>query len=107
LPEFGAQWSEASGCLRLTLPLDNEDVQVTMHVESDGQLRELHLQRWSDLTEDGRYTWIPFAACTEAERTFGDYTVPTQVRASWWAGTDRDIEFFRAVVDDIQYAPGP
>ena len=78
-----------------------------MCIESDGQLRELRLQRWSDLTDDGGYTWIPFAACSEAERTFGDHTVPAQVRASWWAGTDSEFEFLHAVVDDIQYAPEP
>ena len=105
VPERGAQWFESGGRLRLTMPIDNEDVQVTMRLESEGQLRELTLQRWSDLTDDGRYAWIPFASYTEAERTFGDYTVPTQLRASWWAGTDREFEFFRTVVDDIQYSP--
>jgi hypothetical protein len=105
LPEFGARWSEEGEISSLEMPIDNEDVQVTMHLESDGQLRELSLQRWSDLTDDGSYAWIPFAARTEAERTFGDYTVPAQIRASWWAGTDREFEFFRTVVDNIQYSP--
>jgi hypothetical protein len=105
VPERGVRWSEEGGSLHLTMPVDNEDVQVTMRLEADGQLNQLYLQRWSDLTDDGSYAWIPFASYTEAERTFGDYTVPAQIRASWWAGTDREFEFFRAAVDDIQYSP--
>jgi hypothetical protein len=104
VPEYGAQWSEANGSLSLTMPIDSEAVPVTMELAADGQLRELRLQRWSDLTDDGHYAWIPFAAYTQAERTFGDYTVPSQIRASWWAGTDREFEFFRTTVDDIQYS---
>jgi hypothetical protein len=77
---------------------------VTIELAADGQLRELRLQRWSDLTDDGNYAWIPFASYTQAERTFGDYTVPSQIRASWWAGTDREFEFFHTTVDDIQYS---
>jgi hypothetical protein len=105
LPEYGAQWFEENGSLMLSMPIDSEAVPVTMELEADGQLRELRLQRWSDLTDDGSYAWIPFASYTEAERTFGDYTVPSQLRASWWAGTDREFEFFRAIVDDVQYSP--
>jgi hypothetical protein len=87
------------------MPIDHEDVRVRMQLEADGLLRELTLARWSDLTEDGSYAWIPFAAHTEAERTFGDYTVPSRLRASWWAGTDREFEFFRTEVDAIHYSP--
>jgi hypothetical protein len=105
VPQWGAHWSEDGGDLQLTIPIDNEDVQATMRLEADGRLRELHLQRWSDLTDDGSYAWISFVSYMEAERTFGDYTVPAQIRASWWAGTDREFEFFRTVVDDIQYSP--
>ena len=105
LPDFGAHWSEAGNLLQLSMPIDHEEVRVRMHLESDGLLRELSLERWSDLTDDGRYAWIPFAAHTEAERTFGDYTVPSRLRASWWAGTDREFEFFRTEVDTIHYSP--
>jgi hypothetical protein len=105
LPAFGAHWSEEGSLPQLTMPVENEDVSVTMRIEADGLLRELRLERWSDLTDDGKYAWIPFAAHTEAERTFGDYTVPSRLRASWWAGTDREFEFFQTEVDSIDYSP--
>src|SRR5438876_8540377 len=38
LPEFGAHWSEEGSLLQLTMSIDNEDVRVTMRVESDGLL---------------------------------------------------------------------
>src|SRR5262249_566732 len=81
LPECGVHWSEEGNLPQLTMPIDHEDVRVRIRLESDGLLRELRLERWSDLTEDGRYAWVPFASHTEAERTFGDYTVPSRLRA--------------------------
>lgn len=105
LPQFGAHWSEEGSLLHLSVPIENEDVRATMRLESDGLLRELRVERWSDLTDDGKYTWIPFAAHTVAERTFGDYTVPSRLRASWWAGTEREFEFFQTEVDSIAYSP--
>jgi hypothetical protein len=104
LPEWGASWSEEGDLVQLTMPIENEEVKVTMRLESDGLLRELRLQRWSDLTDEGKYGWVPFAAHTEEERTFGDYTVPSRLHASWWPGTDCEFEFFRAVVDTIHYS---
>jgi hypothetical protein len=105
LPAFGAHWSEEGSLPQLTMPVENEDVSVTMRLEADGLLRELRLERWSDLIEDGTYAWIPFAAHMEAERTFGDYTVPSRLRVSWWAGTNREFEFFQTEVDSIDYSP--
>ncbi len=78
---------------------------MRMQLESDGLLRELRLERWSDLTADETYALIPFAAHTEAERTFGNYTVPSCLYATWWAGTDHEFEFFRTEVDAIEYWP--
>lgn len=105
LPQFGACWSEEGGDLtQLTMPIDHEDVRAKMLIEPDGMLRELCLERWSDLADEGSYTWIPFAAHMKEERTFGDYTVPSRLHASWWPGTDREFEFFRAEVDTIHYS---
>ena len=104
LPQFGAQWTEQEGSLHLTIPVNGEDVQVTMQLNSQGGLRQFSLRRWSDLTDDGRYAWIPFVSNIDAERTFGDYTVPSQIRSAWWPGTEREFEFFRTSVEDIDYS---
>jgi hypothetical protein len=50
-------------------------------------------------------TWIPFAAQVTAEQTFGDYTIPSEVQATWWAGTERAFAFFQATVDAATFTP--
>ena len=104
LPECGATWSEQDGQLRLVVPVHGEEVAATLRIGPAGELRELHIERWSDLTDDGSYAWIPFATQVAAERTFGDYTIPSEVQATWWAGTEREFAFFRATVDDATFA---
>jgi hypothetical protein len=69
-----------------------------------GELRTLQIERWSDLTDNGSYAWIPFAAQVTAERAFGDYTIPSEVQAMWWSGTEREFAFFRATVDNTTFA---
>jgi hypothetical protein len=106
LPEVGAAWSEdQNGSLRVTLPVHGEDVQAIMRVGPAGELRGMRLDRWSDLTDDRASTWIPFESQVEAERSFGGYTIPWRLRASWWAGTDREFEFFRATVQQAHFSP--
>ena len=101
LPEFGAMWSEQDGQLRLVVPVHGEAVVARLRIGAAGELRELHIERWSNLT--GNYAWIPFAAQIAAERTFGDYTIPSEVQAVWWSGTEREFAFFRATVDEATF----
>jgi hypothetical protein len=105
LPESGASWSEEGEKLQLNMPVDNEKVTATFELGENGRLKELRLARWSDLAQPGKYEWLPFAAYCEAEQTFGDYTVPAQLRAVWQAGTNQEFEFFRTTVENIQYWP--
>ena len=100
LPMCGAKWTEQDGQLRLAIPVHGEEVLAALRIGPAGELRELHIERWSNLTDDGGYTWIPFAAQVTAERTFGDYTVPSEVQATWWTGTERAFAFFHATVDE-------
>jgi hypothetical protein len=52
LPDAGAVWSEEHDQLRISLPVHGDDVQASLRVGPAGELRELRLDRWSDLTED-------------------------------------------------------
>jgi hypothetical protein len=103
LPNCGAAWSDHDGQLRLVVPVHGDEVLATVRIGPAGELSELRIERWSDLTDDGSYTWIPFATQVAAERTFGDYTIPSEVRATWWAGTERAFTFFRATVDEATF----
>ena len=91
--------------LRVTLPVHGEDVQARVRVEPAGELRGMRVDCWSDLTDDRAYTLIPFETRVEAERSFGDYTIPSQLRSAWWAGIDREFEFFCATVEQATFSP--
>jgi hypothetical protein len=56
LPNTGAARSEHNDRLRLTLPVHGEAVQASLRIGSAGELDDLRLERWSDLTDDHAYT---------------------------------------------------
>lgn len=104
LPRAGASWAEQDGHLRVTVPVHGEEVHANVRLGPAGELREMRMDRWSDLTDDRSYTLIPFETRAETERSFGDYTIPVQLRAAWWAGTEREFEFFHATVEQAAFA---
>ena len=61
--------------------------------------------RYGDHTPDRHYQYIPFGRPYDpsAERTFGGYTIPTQIRAGWWYGTPQYREAFRIDVTGATY----
>jgi len=66
LPQFGAVWSEQNGRLRLVIPIHGQDVAAALQIGPAGELRELHIDRWSDLTDDRSDAWIPFVSVEDA-----------------------------------------
>ena len=70
---------------------------VELHVDPAGQLRRVLMQRWGN--PDGcPFARYPFGVSVDAERTDAGVTLPAEIRAGWWRGTDRQDagEFFRA-----------
>jgi uncharacterized protein DUF6544 len=69
-----------------------------------GEMAEVRLDRWGnpDGPAYGRY---PFGASIEAERVVQGVAIPSEFRAGWWWGTERqDVgEFFRAHVTDAHF----
>ena len=41
-----------------------EDVDATLDLAPGGDLRAIRLLRWSNLTPDGRYAWVPYSGST-------------------------------------------
>ncbi|HWI05370.1 MAG TPA: DUF6544 family protein, partial [Acidimicrobiales bacterium] len=87
------------------VPVYGEDVDAVLDLGPDGDLRAIRLMRWSNLTPDGRYAWVPYSARVEAERTFGGYTIPSAVTAAWHLSSDEGFDFFHAAVSDVQFRP--
>lgn len=105
LPSLGAKWSQDAEGDHVAIPIDGDDVQATIHVGPHGEMAGLHLLRWSNVTADGRYGWVPFSARASAHRRFSGYTIPSDITASWGAGTDHEFEFFHATVENVRFSP--
>lgn len=99
LPAAGATWSITTEMLRVSIPVHGEEIECQIELGPNGELRMMQLDRWSDLTDDGRYRMIPYSVHVDAERSFGDYTIPAQIEAFWSAGTEREFSFFRGTVE--------
>ncbi len=96
-----AAWSQAE-CANTAIASwrSGDDTEAAeLRVKRSGRLAEIRVNRWGNPggAPFGRY---PFGVRVEAERTFGGITIPSQFRAGWWWGTDRqqEGEFFRAEV---------
>jgi hypothetical protein len=104
LPQAGAKWAEVDEhSARVSLQIGGETTLLTLFVAPDGKLRRAAVSRWSQATEDGEPTYIPFSAEIQEERSFEGYTIPSRVATGWWVQTDRYFEFFRSNVDQAEF----
>lgn len=103
-PSLGSEWSEGPDGSHLTMPVDGQDIHADFLLGSRGELAELRLSRWSNLTDSGAYDWVSFRARTEAERSFDGYTIPSEIRASWRAGSNQEFDFFHAIVENARFS---
>jgi hypothetical protein len=77
---------------------------VELHLGPAGQLRDVLMQRWGN--PDGRpFARYPFGVTVDGERTDAGVTLPADVRAGWWRGTERQDagEFFRARITKVTF----
>jgi hypothetical protein len=76
-----------------------------LRVGADGRLLDVRMQRWGN-PAGAPFGHRPFGVEVEAERTFAGVTIPTQLRAGWWCGTDRaaEGEFFRARITSARFS---
>lgn len=83
----------------------NETTYLQLEVTDTGQLKTACFQRWGN-PDDSAHHYENFGVIVENEGTFSGYTIPTEIRAGWYFGTERfeiEGEFFRATVDDAVY----
>lgn len=100
LPREAVRWEAVDeGRARVHLTVDGEPTALTLSVDAEGRLRQVVVQRWGDQTESGEYDYIPFGVALDEERAFEGFTIPSQLRAGWWFGTERYAEFFRARIE--------
>ena len=105
LPQHGVSWEAPDEDHAVaTLTLGQETARLNLTLAGDGSLRDAWLMRWGN-PDHGPFCYVEFGVLVEAERTFDGYTIPAQMRAGWWYGTDRfsQGEFFRATIDEAVF----
>lgn len=106
LPQRGVTWTSIDDrTARATVTIDDEAIPLVLTVGPGGSLQTVTMERWGDQNTDGHYAYISFGADVFSERTFGGYTVPSRLGVSWWFGTARAFEFFRAEISQATYLP--
>ncbi|PMB39309.1 hypothetical protein CEN40_24100 [Fischerella thermalis CCMEE 5205] len=104
LPQQGVIWQAIDErTVQASFVIDDEPVTLTLVVDSDGKVLQLSLPRWGNTTEDGSWKYIPFGVEFQAEQQFGGFTIPSQMNAGWWFGTERYLEFFRATIAKAEF----
>jgi hypothetical protein len=83
----------------------DQPAHLTLTVRDDGTLEQVKLSRWGNPT-GGAFHEVDFGVLVEASAIFEGYTIPTQIRAGWFFGSDRFAsagEFFRCTIDKATY----
>lgn len=107
LPQRGVKWEAVDDeSAKAVVNVDGEIVNITFQIAPNGQLLQILLSRWGDKTADGSYGYAPFGGEVTAERRFGGFTIPAELGAGWWFGTDQYFEFFRAKIEEAAFDPG-
>jgi hypothetical protein len=101
----GAVWTDGGPDTAVATWRAGQQVErVELTLGPAGQLRSVLLQRWGnpDRRPFARY---PFGVSVDAERTDSGVTVPAEIRAGWWRGTDQQDagEFFRARITEVTF----
>jgi hypothetical protein len=101
-----ATWApgERAGTVTATWHFGDDTETAELRVGEDGQLLEVVVDRWGN-PGGAPFRRCPFGVAVEAEATFSGITIPSQFRAGWWWGTNRQAEgeFFRARITNAQF----
>lgn len=94
LPGANVQWSEDGPNSRFVeVNVDGVPHRMCLHVDPDGMPRKVTMERWGNVeTPGGGWQPIPYAVRMEGVFRVDGYSLPHQFRASWWAGTDRELD---------------
>lgn len=82
-----------------------QPVQLTLSLDEQGLLTQAKFDRWGN-PDGGEYHYEAFGVRVQESGTFGGYTIPTQIQAGWFFGSDRfesEGEFFRCTIDNAIY----
>ncbi|HEX8480979.1 MAG TPA: DUF6544 family protein [Allosphingosinicella sp.] len=99
LPANGVVWEQTGpDGARVRLQRLDPEIVLDLTLASDGAVRKIVGQRWSNANPEGVFKLQPFGGSVTAERRFGGYTIPSGVEVGNHFGTDDYLPFFRAEI---------
>lgn len=102
----GARWTaEDTSHAHASLVVAGEHADVRLTIDDDGALTGCALSRWGN-PEGEDFHYAPFGGAVLAERTFGAYTIPSELRIGWYPDTPRfepEGEFIRVTIDQAEH----
>ena len=105
LPSDSVRWEQlGNDVARATVTHDDLVQAVDLTVGEDGRPISVELARWSNANPAREFQWQPFGGTVSDFRDFSGYRLPTRVEGGNFFGTDKYVPFYRARVDDIQFA---
>lgn len=99
----GVEWGTPDGEWQpVRVPTALGPVAKRLRIDPSGKLRECRIERWKDVG-GGLFTTAEFGVVFHAERTFGPFTIGSEISAGWGYPVKPDGEFFRAVIDRAEF----
>lgn len=99
-------WTELNASqVQATFTALGEPAKITLTVSNQGVLEQIKVDRWGN-PDAGAFQYNDFGGIVEEIGTFEGYTIPTQLRAGWFFGSERfesEGEFFHCTIDKAIY----
>ncbi|HEY0112978.1 MAG TPA: DUF6544 family protein [Allosphingosinicella sp.] len=104
LPQQGVTWEQSGAdSARVTVRSVTPEIVLELTLASDGAVRTVAGQRWSNANPEGSFRLQPFGGTVEGEATFGGYTIPGRLKVGNHYGTGDYLPFFQAEIVRARY----
>ncbi|WP_199301728.1 DUF6544 family protein [Sphaerospermopsis sp. FACHB-1194] len=89
--------------IQATFNIEGETVNLTFIIDENGRVLEVKLPRWGNQTTYKSWQYIPFGGTFSQETSFQGYTIPSQINAGWWLGSEQYNGFFQASIEEAEF----
>ncbi|MFM7408168.1 MAG: DUF6920 family protein [Cuspidothrix sp.] len=104
LPQSQVNWQAIdNSTIQATFNVDSETITPTLIIDEKGRVLVAKLPRWGDKTTSKTWEYIPFGGTFAQDRNFQGYTIPSQINAGWWLGTEQYDGFFQAGIEEAEF----
>jgi hypothetical protein len=104
LPPNQVEWKEINNnTIQANLNIDKEIINLTLIIDEQGRVLEVKLPRWGNQNIDKTWQYIPFGGTFAQEASFQGFTIPSQINAGRWVGTENYHSFFQATIEEAEF----